>query len=63
MAGSINVVTAAAGAGKTTRIVGDIAEDVQTRPPEEVLATTFTIRAADEFQRASAASPPARAMP
>lgn len=53
MVGTIQVVTAAAGAGKTTRIVGDIAVDVATRPPEEVLATTFTIRAADELvQRA-----------
>ena len=53
MTGTIQVVTAAAGAGKTTRIVGDIAADVATRPPEEVLATTFTIRAADELvQRA-----------
>lgn len=53
MTGTIQVVTAAAGAGKTTRIVGDIAVDVATRAPEEVLATTFTIRAADELvQRA-----------
>lgn len=53
MAGTIQVVTAAAGAGKTTRIVADIAMDVATRHPEEVLATTFTIRAADELvQRA-----------
>ena len=56
MTGTIQVVTAAAGAGKTTRIVGDIAVDVATRPPEEVLATTFTIRAADELvQRARTA--------
>jgi ATP-dependent helicase/nuclease subunit A len=56
MAGTIQVVTAAAGAGKTTRIVGDIAVDVATRPPEEVMATTFTIRAADELvQRARTA--------
>src|ERR1700749_3096874 len=56
MAGTIQVVTAAAGAGKTTRIVGDIAVDVATRPPEEVVATTFTIRAADELvQRARTA--------
>jgi len=55
MPGGIQVVTAAAGAGKTTRIVADIAEDVTTRPPEEVLATTFTIKAADELvQRARA---------
>jgi ATP-dependent helicase/nuclease subunit A len=53
MSGTIQVVTAAAGAGKTTRIVDDIAADVGVRPPEEILATTFTIRAADELvQRA-----------
>jgi ATP-dependent helicase/nuclease subunit A len=53
MPGKIQVVTAAAGAGKTTRIVNGIAADVGVRPPEEVLATTFTIRAADELvQRA-----------
>ena len=39
-------VTASAGAGKTTRIVRDIANEILTRPPEEILATTFTIKAA-----------------
>src|ERR1700735_3049517 len=53
MVGTIQIVTAAAGAGKTTRIVSDIAVDVGTRPPEEVLAPPFPIRAADELvQRA-----------
>ena len=53
MPGVIQVVTAAAGAGKTTRIVDDIAIHVSVRPTEVVLATTFTIRAADELvQRA-----------
>ncbi|MDX0680112.1 AAA family ATPase [Sinorhizobium medicae] len=45
----LNTITAAAGAGKTTRIVADIAREVTTRAPEEVLATTFTIKAADEL--------------
>lgn len=45
----LTAVTASAGAGKTTRIVGDIAAEVATRPPEEIVATTFTIKAADEL--------------
>lgn len=49
MAAAIEVVTAAAGAGKTTRIVGDIAAYVTEQPPEQLVATTFTIRAADEL--------------
>ncbi len=52
MASQIHVVTASAGAGKTTRIVSDIADDVLQgggRPPEAILATTFTIKAADEL--------------
>ncbi len=46
---NINTVVASAGAGKTTRIVGDIAREVGTRPPEEIVATTFTVKAADEL--------------
>ncbi|PJR10687.1 UvrD-helicase domain-containing protein [Sinorhizobium meliloti] len=45
----LNTITAAAGAGKTTRIVAEIAREVTTRAPEEILATTFTIKAADEL--------------
>lgn len=45
----LNTITAAAGAGKTTRIVADIAREVTTRAPEEILATTFTIKAAAEL--------------
>ncbi|MEY9584284.1 UvrD-helicase domain-containing protein [Sinorhizobium fredii] len=45
----LNTITAAAGAGKTTRIVADIAREVTSRAPEEILATTFTIKAADEL--------------
>lgn len=47
--GRLNAITASAGAGKTTRIVGDIAAEVAARPPEEIVATTFTIKAADEL--------------
>ena len=45
----INTVVASAGAGKTTRIVGDIAREVEIRQPEEIVATTFTVKAADEL--------------
>lgn len=45
----INTVVASAGAGKTTRIVRDIAGEVEHREPEEIVATTFTVRAADEL--------------
>lgn len=51
--GKLNAVTAAAGAGKTTRIVRDIAGEIagegDRRAPESLLATTFTIKAADEL--------------
>ena len=51
----ITVVVAAAGAGKTTRIVHSIAETVKTRAPEEIVATTFTVKAANEvIERARA---------
>ncbi|MEO7680802.1 MAG: UvrD-helicase domain-containing protein, partial [Sphingomonas sp.] len=46
---NINTVVASAGAGKTTRIVNDIAGEVATREPEEIVATTFTVKAADEL--------------
>ena len=45
----INTVVASAGAGKTTRIVGTIADEITKRAPEEIVATTFTIKAADEL--------------
>jgi ATP-dependent exoDNAse (exonuclease V) beta subunit len=45
----LTTITAAAGAGKTTKIVSDIAEEVLVRAPEQILATTFTIKAADEL--------------
>jgi len=48
-AAKINTVVASAGAGKTTRIVRDIAHEVESREPEEIVATTFTVKAADEL--------------
>lgn len=45
----IQTIVASAGAGKTTRIVGDIAREVERRDPEEIVATTFTVKAADEL--------------
>jgi ATP-dependent helicase/nuclease subunit A len=45
----IDCVVASAGAGKTTRIVEEIANEVQARPPEDILATTFTVKASDEL--------------
>ena len=52
----INTVVASAGAGKTTRIVADIADEVTRREPEEIIATTFTIKAADELIERSRAN-------
>jgi len=49
MASIIKTVVASAGSGKTTRIVDDIASEVSKREPEEIIATTFTIKAADEL--------------
>lgn len=46
---NINTVVASAGAGKTTRIVNDIAAEVAVRDPESIVATTFTVKAADEL--------------
>lgn len=46
---NISTVVASAGTGKTTHIVGRIAEEVTARPPEEIVATTFTVKAADEL--------------
>jgi ATP-dependent helicase/nuclease subunit A len=45
----INTVVASAGTGKTTRIVNDIAGEVTRREPEQIVATTFTVKAADEL--------------
>ena len=45
----ISTVVASAGAGKTYRIVEEIAREVEVRDPEGIVATTFTIKAADEL--------------
>ncbi|WIJ25785.1 UvrD-helicase domain-containing protein [Devosia sp. RR2S18] len=45
----IQTVVASAGAGKTTRIVGSIVQEVARRDPEQIIATTFTVKAADEL--------------
>lgn len=56
MAPKIDTITASAGAGKTTRVVKEIATEVETRPPEEIVATTFTVKAADELIERARAS-------
>ena len=45
----ILAIVASAGTGKTTRIVEDIAREVEYRDPEQIVATTFTVKAADEI--------------
>lgn len=45
----IETVVASAGTGKTTRIVNEIAVEVTRREPEQIVATTFTVKAADEL--------------
>ena len=52
----IMTVVASAGAGKTTRIVGEISKEVLTREPEDIVATTFTVKAADELIERARAS-------
>lgn len=52
---NITTVVASAGAGKTTRIVSDIAAEVANRDPESIVATTFTVKAADELIQRSRA--------
>lgn len=48
----IEVVSASAGSGKTTRVAGELRRRIQdgTARPEAVLATTFTNKAADELK-------------
>lgn len=45
----IATVVASAGAGKTYRIVDEIAAEVEKRDPEQIVATTFTVKAAAEL--------------
>lgn len=46
---TISAVIASAGAGKTFHIVNEIADEVERRDPEKIVATTFTVKAADEL--------------
>lgn len=50
--GKIEVVSASAGSGKTTRVAGELRRRIQegTARPEAVVATTFTNKAADELK-------------
>lgn len=45
----IHAVVAAAGAGKTYRICEDIAAEIDRVEPEQIVATTFTVKAAAEL--------------
>ena len=50
MTGKLKIVSAGAGAGKTTRLSAEIIETIKNGvPPENVVATTFTTKAADEL--------------
>ncbi|MBJ6125391.1 UvrD-helicase domain-containing protein [Microvirga splendida] len=49
MTNRVDTNIASAGTGKTTKIVGLIAEDMKSVEPETILATTFTVKAADEL--------------
>ena len=48
----IEVVSASAGSGKTTRVAGELRRRIEEGGvrPEAVLATTFTNKAADELK-------------
>ncbi|TVR75470.1 MAG: hypothetical protein EA427_00205, partial [Spirochaetaceae bacterium] len=50
--GNLSIITAGAGSGKTTRIVGRIVEAIRSGiEPERIIAITFTRRAAAELQQ------------
>lgn len=50
MTGKLKIVSAGAGAGKTTRLSAEIIETIKNGvPPENIVATTFTTKAADEL--------------
>ncbi|USU10714.1 UvrD-helicase domain-containing protein [Sphingomonadaceae bacterium OTU29THOMA1] len=55
-AANVTAVVASAGAGKTTRIVSEIAAEVSRRDPERIVATTFTTKAAAELIERSRAA-------
>ncbi|MBM7572932.1 UvrD-helicase domain-containing protein [Aquibacillus albus] len=50
MTGKLKMLSAGAGAGKTTRLTSEILQSIQHDvPPENIVATTFTKKAADEL--------------
>ncbi|WP_042458977.1 UvrD-helicase domain-containing protein [Neobacillus dielmonensis] len=50
MSGQLKMLSAGAGAGKTHRLSNEILESIRNGvPPENILATTFTTKAADEL--------------
>lgn len=50
MSGKLKMLSAGAGAGKTTRLSTEIVEIIKSGiPPENIVATTFTTKAADEL--------------
>ncbi|WP_318509048.1 UvrD-helicase domain-containing protein [Bacillus sp. T3] len=50
MSGKLTMLSAGAGAGKTTRLSAEILKSIQNGvPPENIVATTFTTKAADEL--------------
>lgn len=50
MTGKLKMLSAGAGAGKTTRLSTEIVEVIKSGvPPENIVATTFTTKAADEL--------------
>ncbi len=53
---NVTAIVASAGAGKTTRIVSEIAAEVAHRDPERIVATTFTTKAAAELIERSRAA-------
>lgn len=50
MSGKLTMLSAGAGAGKTSRLSGEILKSIKNGvPPENIVATTFTTKAADEL--------------
>ena len=53
--GKVRTVVASAGTGKTHNVVQSIAETIENgTSPEKILATTFTVKAADELRGSAA---------
>lgn len=48
---SVSIITASAGTGKTTDLTERIFEEIKAgRAPDKILATTFTVKAAEELK-------------